>query len=111
MEVIKTGEVREFKQGGTVKKTVSAGGQLAVNLFFIDSGGSVPLHRHADTEEVFYIIDGGATFTLGEEARTVTAGDIIHVPQEQWHGVRNDSGNPLTFLTTLKAGAHYEAKT
>lgn len=110
MEVIKVGKVQEFKSAAVVKKTVSSKEQLLANFFFVDAGGAVPLHRHADAEEVFYIIEGGGTFSVGEENHKVEAGDLIHVPQNQWHGVKNDTGLKLTFLGAIRIGAKYEAK-
>ena len=55
--------------------------QFSMNYFRLAPGESFSpgLHRHHDQEEVFYIVTGTATFTVGRERETVTvtAGEAI----------------------------------
>jgi len=47
--------------------------------------GSVGKHFHADANEIQYIIEGSATFWLGDKTQTVHAGDLIVIPKGTPH--------------------------
>jgi len=57
-----------------------------------------PRHRHPG-EEVIYVLKGTLTYDIdGQGARTVKPGDVLFVPAETWHSVRNigtDQGSEL----------------
>jgi quercetin dioxygenase-like cupin family protein len=48
-------------------------------------GTGASLHRHP-YPETFIVEAGESTFTVGEERVTVTAGHLIVVPANTWHG-------------------------
>lgn len=76
-------------------------------------GEAVPLHRHADDVESFYVLDGEVTFFLGDEpgART-RPGSFVHVPGGTVHGFRVESETArYLILTTPRHGRFYEAIT
>jgi quercetin dioxygenase-like cupin family protein len=50
----------------------------------VTTGSSVHRHHHRE-EEVWNIIEGDVEFTLGDETRTVRAGDAVVVPSEVGH--------------------------
>ena len=76
-------------------------------------GESVPLHRHADDVESFYVLDGEVTFFLGDGPGTLTgAGSFVHVPGGTVHGFRVESETArYLILTTPRHGRFYEAIT
>jgi|SRR5690242_3925816 quercetin dioxygenase-like cupin family protein len=57
-------------------------------------GDRVSLHRHPYAE-VFVVIEGEATFTLGDEERVVRAGEIVVAPPGVAHGFVNSGSGPL----------------
>ena len=71
-------------------------GGAGISLLLIDAppGRGPRLHRHA-YEEVFVVQEGEATFRLGEEERTVTAGHVVVVPAGRPHGFVNSGDRPL----------------
>jgi len=52
-------------------------------------GVATGYHRHVDTDEFFYIIDGEATITVDGEARQIKKGDIILTRKGSSHGITN----------------------
>ena len=44
-----------------------------------------PAHRHPH-EQMSLIIQGKVKFTIGNEERIVSAGDVLHFPPDFWHG-------------------------
>ncbi|HVF46489.1 MAG TPA: cupin domain-containing protein [Pyrinomonadaceae bacterium] len=44
-----------------------------------------PAHRHPH-EQMTLVMKGKVTFTLEDEKKVVSAGDILHFPSNHWHG-------------------------
>jgi len=65
-------------------------GGVPACVIFVDAppGEGPALHVHPYTE-LFFVIEGDATFTDGTSERTVGAGAMVVVPPEQPHGFVN----------------------
>lgn len=59
----------------------------------------VPAHRHLHHTEVVTVIEGAATFRLGNESREVKKGDIIVIPAGTVHSAITTSKTPLKVLS------------
>ncbi|MBT4483431.1 MAG: cupin domain-containing protein [Candidatus Latescibacteria bacterium] len=59
-----------------------------------------PPHKHDDTEQVFYILEGEGTLTVGEkgEKYPVKSGDVIRIPPSSIHSIEAEGGNRLKYL-------------
>lgn len=56
-------------------------------------------HSH-DEEETFIILSGGGDITVDGERASVARGDVIYLPRNSHHTIRNTSSTePLEFLT------------
>ena len=51
---------------------------LSMGLYVLPAGGTDPQSPHTE-DEVYYVIEGRASITVGEEAREVVAGSIVYV--------------------------------
>ena len=67
-------------------------------------GRATTPHYHEVTEEIYYILNGQAEMTLGEETRAVGPGDAIAIPPGQRHTIRNTGNEELIFLCTCAPG-------
>ncbi len=67
-----------------------------VSFIWVDMppGGSVRLHKHP-YKEIFVVLEGVSTFTVGDDTITAQAGNIIIVPAQVPHKFRNDSDKQL----------------
>ena len=76
-------------------------------------GMSVPLHRHAEDMESFYVLEGELTVYLGEQAGVpAPAGAFAHLPAGTVHGFRVTSETArYLILTTPRHGEFYRAIT
>jgi mannose-6-phosphate isomerase-like protein (cupin superfamily) len=74
-------------------------------------GESVPLHRHADDMESFYVLEGELTLYVdGEPGVRAPAGAFAHVPGGTVHGFRVESEEArYLILTTPRHGEFYRA--
>ena len=78
---------------------------FAMNYFELQPGESFSggLHTHHDQEEVFYVLEGTATFDVADEPSTdatetvtVEAGEVIRFPPGQFQEGYNDDEEPVT---------------
>lgn len=89
------------------------GGAFALVDEQAKSGDSVPLHRHADDMESFYVLDGEITFFIGGRPGVrAGAGSFAHLPAGTVHGFRVESETArYLILTTPRHGEFYRAIT
>jgi quercetin dioxygenase-like cupin family protein len=61
-----------------------------VFIVVLDPGEAPPLHRHDDTEQIFYILEGRGTLTTGTERTThgVKPGDVVRIPPSTQHSIQ-----------------------
>ncbi len=52
-------------------------------------GSVLPLHRHIDMDEIFYVIEGDYVFTIDGKTVAAPAGTFIHVPRGTPHRFAN----------------------
>ena len=57
-------------------------------------------HHHKVTEEIYYILSGTASMTLGSETRPVGPGCAIAIPPGLRHTIENTGDDELVFLCT-----------
>lgn len=89
----------------------STGGAFALVDETARKGEAVPLHRHAEDMESFYVLAGEIDFFLGSEGASRTAeGSFVHVPAGAVHGFRiaSETARYLIF-TTPRHGEFYRA--
>lgn len=64
-------------------------GALAMGTQQILAGVGIPVHRHFEMDEAFYVVDGGGTFILDDVNHSVEKGGSIFIPRNAWHGFQN----------------------
>ena len=71
-------------------------------------GPAVPPHRHEAADEIFYLIDGEATFFVGDPPRTLkaTAGSLVFIQRQTPHSFEIDS--PTARLLNAYTPAGFE---
>ena len=62
---------------------------LAIGTQQVLAGVGIPVHRHVDMDEAFYVIDGAGTFILNDVPYPIQKGNSIFIPRNTWHGFQN----------------------
>ena len=68
----------------------------------LEPGEAPPLHVHEDAEQVFYVLEGEATMSVGrDQAETVKlrAGDFVRTPPGTPHAVRATGTTRFVYLS------------
>ena len=73
------------------------GEQMMMALTTMQPGTTLPKHAHPH-EQVSAIMDGEASFTVGDETRQVRSGDLVYIPGKVGHAVFNSGATPLRVL-------------
>lgn len=70
-----------------------AGEQLMISMVDLEPNSEVAMHSHPH-EQMGYLLEGELDFTIGDERRTVKAGEFWRIPGGVEHGCR--AGNVKT---------------
>jgi uncharacterized cupin superfamily protein len=70
----------------------------------IPPGYFVPPHRHADDEEMLYVMEGELTLIDETGESRAAAGSCLHFERGHLHGFRNDSGGTVKLMVVAKPG-------
>ena len=85
-------------------RSADTGGAYAVVDEVTPPGMGPPLHVHQREQEVFCILRGTYEFTIGNEKRTASAGDVISAPRGVPHTFRNVGKVENLMVITLIPG-------
>jgi quercetin dioxygenase-like cupin family protein len=69
-----------------------------------DEGSGPPAHSHP-WDESFYVVKGEIDFGIGDDARTATAGTLVHLPAGTVHWFRFGRGGGEMLSMTSRLGA------
>jgi mannose-6-phosphate isomerase-like protein (cupin superfamily) len=72
-----------------------------VFIVVLEPGESPPLHLHADTEQIFYIMEGAGVLHIGKtpEPYPVNPGDVVRIPPHTLHRIQCRGSRPLRYLS------------
>ena len=77
---------------------------LATGTQQIPVGIGIPIHRHLDKDEAFYVIEGSGNLILDDVRLPIGKGASIFIPKNSWHGFENASNELLLLWTVAPAG-------
>ncbi len=72
------------------------------------SGQTTLTHRHARTEELYYVLQGEGLMTVDQEKKAVGRGDAVLIPPGSWHCITNSGDSDLVFLCCCAPAYRHE---
>jgi mannose-6-phosphate isomerase-like protein (cupin superfamily) len=94
--VIQTGHGSQIRP--LIDRTTSPITQCSLAEEVLPPGCAVSPHHHQQIEEVYYVLSGRGTMTVGDQQSEVGAGDAIYVPRGYWHTLENTGEEPIRLL-------------
>jgi mannose-6-phosphate isomerase-like protein (cupin superfamily) len=97
------GDARWWFAGLAVVKATAAdtGGRMTIIEMTEPPGSEAPLHVHHREDESFWVLEGMATFEVGESSFEVRAGDFVFGPRGVPHRYTvGSAGCRMLFITT-----------
>ena len=74
------------------------GQHVTLNRSVSQPGKSASPHSHG-CEQMIQVVSGSAWFRVGGEEKTVTVGDIIHIPEGPIHEFKNTGDTEFVYLS------------
>jgi quercetin dioxygenase-like cupin family protein len=78
--------------------------QLASGTQQVTVGAGIPIHRHFQMDETFYVLEGSGTFILNDVRHSFDKGGTIFIPKNSWHGFANPDHELLLLWIVTPAG-------
>lgn len=98
MKKMNMNSILDFTSEKSSRKAIFKEGRLDTGLLLYAPGQTTPDHKHADIDEVFYVISGEGTITINDEKVLVKENDIIFSPIGETHGFYNTSADNWVVL-------------
>ena len=77
---------------------------LALGTQQVTVGAGIPIHRHFQMDEAFYVLEGSGIFILNDSRHSFGKGGTIFIPRNSWHGFANPDHELLLLWTMSPAG-------
>jgi quercetin dioxygenase-like cupin family protein len=84
--------------------SATGSGNLALGTQQIMVGTGIPVHRHLQMDEAFYVLEGSGTFILNDLRHSFEKGGTIFIPRNSWHGFENPDRELLLLWVVSPAG-------
>lgn len=107
MEHVDLDDIDPWMGPASVKRSLSSAlgaGEVSVNYYELEPGESFAFgyHRHEDQEELFYVLEGRATFETEEGTREIGSGEAVYFSPGEWQrGLNRGDGR----VVALAVGA------
>ena len=82
---------------GHVQRIVTGGEGGVANVHVVTVTKGTP-HVHEGYDEVYYVLSGNGTITLGEETHALRPGTVAVIPAGLPHSLLADAGDTLEFI-------------
>jgi mannose-6-phosphate isomerase-like protein (cupin superfamily) len=90
------------KDGSTIRELfgLPTGGTTRQSLAEarLPPGGSTQRHYHAESEEIYFLLEGRAEMELEGERRVLGPGEAVAIPPGAWHEIRTLGDADVRFL-------------
>jgi mannose-6-phosphate isomerase-like protein (cupin superfamily) len=83
--------------GSTIRELLAARNQSLAEAT-LSAGQATQRHYHAETEEIYVVLDGGGEMEVDGDRSRVGPGDAILIPPGAWHQLRADDSGELRIL-------------
>ena len=104
MQVKHIGEAEHFLRDKMSKVNLFETPRFFCDLYCLRAGQSQKLHSHKENDKIYYILRGEAKVIVGNESRTLRAGEIVLAPAGEPHGVTNESQEDAVCLVFVTIG-------
>jgi len=93
-------------QGNIYIKVGEATGseRVAMGTQQVMRGTGIPIHRHFNMDEVFFVLEGRGIFVLDDVRHSFEKGGTIFIPRNSWHGFENPESELLFLWIVTPAG-------
>jgi quercetin dioxygenase-like cupin family protein len=89
MRTLKIDDHIEFHPKAFVRKRLFQMDEFYFNMYCIQPGQKNPLHRHPNSAEVLFFVEGQGEVIVGREKKKVAAREAVYIPVDAPHEIIN----------------------
>lgn len=104
MELRNLNDLIEFDATNKVRKRVFMSDKIEMELVCYAPGTSTVEHHHVGQDEIFMILEGSGTITVGGEPVRVGQGSLLFAPADIAHGIQPDSDTRMVMVFVKAPG-------
>ena len=82
-------EAEEFSEKAFVRKRLFETSDMNFNIYCIRPGQQNPMHKHPNSDEILYFVEGIGECIVGDDTFQVKPGDVVLVPKNASHAILN----------------------
>lgn len=94
-------EALEFSPDKMKKNPLFASGRFFCDVYAFEPGQSQSGHRHADSDKVYFVLQGVGHFRVDAAERRLSAGAAVLCPAGSEHSVTNPGPDRLALLVFM----------
>ena len=98
MEPLNIESLVEFSAAKRIRKKLLGSSRIVIELLCYEPGQATPIHQHPQQDEVFYVLEGKGTISLGGEESPIAPQSLILVPAQVPHGMTASSDGRMVVL-------------
>jgi len=106
MEITNLNSLVKFSPDKYMKMPIK-GTEGLIRLLCFEPYQAVPIHKHPDADEAFYVLKGEGEITVGAELAKVKMGRFVKAPAGVPHGWKNGE-KQLVLISFLIHPSNYE---
>lgn len=74
---------------------------VLVKAFALGPDAELEAHEHAESTNVFHVLEGTVTVIQGDESEEIAAPGVVHHERGAVHGARNETDGTVVFTASL----------
>ena len=106
MQVFALKDMAQFRDDKMAKVDIASSARLICGLNCFEPGQAQKVHAHPGADKLYYVLEGEGEFSVGDETRTLGAGELLYVPENIPHGVTNTGSQRLVVSIVITPNLH-----
>ncbi len=93
--------LKKFNVEKMAKVGLCGSSRMFCDLYCLLPGQAQKVHSHAESDKIYYVVEGSPTLIIGDEERVLSTGEVAYAKPGVPHGVRNDSDEDVVCLVFM----------
>src|SRR2546422_3338043 len=98
---IRIKDLARFAPDKMAKIALATTDRSQLDLYCVAPGQSQKAHTHDAQDKIYYVLEGGGRFTLGQSEERLGSGEAPLPPARVQHGLANDGAEPPLVLLVV----------
>ncbi len=97
----------QFRTDKMAKCSLFSSERMFCDVYALLPGQEQRIHTHADSDKIYFCLEGEVVATVGDRTRKLRPGDAAHSTPGTEHGLRNDTEASAKVLVFMSPPPHH----